>query len=226
MQGNEYYEEAEVEVGEIICWVSGISAHKYPIGSAGGSAGRVATISLQRFRLRIHHRCCHLRVRSFLLVTLLVLSYFFQRKTWTTWNSGRWTPEVSWVLQFWVSTSLRFHKTSETILRFTLGPQCEHWLIHPAGEVLIGRLRAYLAGYNFSTSSNRQQSLRLFPAWNVPIGVSNWRKLPTPVESWSYKALGSFVSHRGLISPCQSFLIVWRPSVLYDFGIAQKVKKS
>ena len=52
-------------------------------------------------------------------------------------------------------------------LRYTLGPQWQFKLIHPAGEVLIFQLRAYLRGYELLTPFNRRQWLRLFSAWTV-----------------------------------------------------------
>ena len=55
----------------------------------------------------------------------------------------------------------------KTFLRFTLGAQWEYKLVHPAAEVLICQLRAYLARYNLLTSFNRRQWLRLFPAWTL-----------------------------------------------------------
>ena len=55
----------------------------------------------------------------------------------------------------------------ETFLKFVWGRQWELTFIQPAGEVLICKLRAYLAGYNLLTSFNRRQWLRLFPAWTV-----------------------------------------------------------
>ena len=55
----------------------------------------------------------------------------------------------------------------KTFLKFVWGHQWELKFIQPAGEVLICKLRAYLAGYNLLTSFNRRQWLRLFPAWTV-----------------------------------------------------------
>ena len=42
-------------------------------------------------------------------------------------------------------------------LKYTLGPQWQFKLIHPAGEVLIFQLRAYLRGYEFFTPFSRRQ---------------------------------------------------------------------
>ena len=55
----------------------------------------------------------------------------------------------------------------KTFLKFVWGHQWELKFIQPAGEVLICKLRAYLAGYLFLTNFNRRQWLRLFPAWTV-----------------------------------------------------------
>ena len=55
----------------------------------------------------------------------------------------------------------------KTFLKFVWGHQWELKFIQPAGEVLICKLRAYLAGYNLLTSFNRRKWLRLFPAWTV-----------------------------------------------------------
>ena len=55
----------------------------------------------------------------------------------------------------------------KTFLTHTLGAQSEAKLVRESGEVLIEQLRAYLAGYNQLTSSNRRQWLRLFPAWTA-----------------------------------------------------------
>ena len=55
----------------------------------------------------------------------------------------------------------------KTFLNFVWGHQWELKFIQPAGEVLICKLRTYLAGYSLLTSFNRWQWLRLFPAWTV-----------------------------------------------------------
>ena len=55
----------------------------------------------------------------------------------------------------------------KTFLRFTIGAQWEYKLVHPAGEVLICQLRAYLAGYNLLTNFNHRQWIRLFPTWTL-----------------------------------------------------------
>ena len=55
----------------------------------------------------------------------------------------------------------------KTFLKFVWGHQWELKFIQPAREVLICKLRAYLAGYNLLTSFNHRQWLRLFPAWTV-----------------------------------------------------------
>ena len=55
----------------------------------------------------------------------------------------------------------------KTFLRYVYGTQWEVKLIRESGEVLLEQLKAYLAGYNQLISFNRQQWLRLFPAWTA-----------------------------------------------------------
>ena len=52
-------------------------------------------------------------------------------------------------------------------LIYVYGRQWEIKLLRESGEVLIEQMKAYLAGYNQLTGFNRQQWLRLFPAWTA-----------------------------------------------------------
>ena len=65
----------------------------------------------------------------------------------------------------------------KTFLKFVWGHHGELKFIQPAGEVLICKLRAYLAGYHLLTSFNRRQWLRLFPAWTVQERREQWELL-------------------------------------------------
>ena len=83
-----------------------------------------------------------------------------------------------WAVDARVPTEIRDFRIEEleiylnlkTSLRFTIGVQWGFKLVHPAGEVLICQLRAYLARYNLLTSFNRRQWLRLFRAWTLAEG--------------------------------------------------------
>ena len=83
-------------------------------------------------------------------------------------------------LEYWAKRSRDLHRVSgsfaedpeisdnlKLFLRYTLSPQWQFKLIHPAGEVFIFQLRAYLRGYELLTPFNRRQWLRLFSAWTV-----------------------------------------------------------
>ena len=66
----------------------------------------------------------------------------------------------------------------KTFLKVIWGHQWELKFIQSAGEVLICKLRAHLAGYNLLTSFNRRQWLRLLPAWIME--GSSWSHLRAP----------------------------------------------
>ena len=80
-------------------------------------------------------------------------------------------------LEYWANRSRDLRRVSgsfaedpeisdnlKVFLKYTLGPQWQFKLNHPAGEVSIFQLRAYLRGYELLTPFNRRQWLRLFSA--------------------------------------------------------------